>query len=164
MGTANSKEHGGGGGSRKSGDLRPGALGLDRLPGPLTLKEYKSRLATSEGTQTLFFPQSGLQVSEKKCSRLHVRLHRVNPIGCLQVNYAFVSLRGLYPNAPDKPNQDSLCVHTHYGGDPEQAFFGIYDGHGEYGTECSQFAKDKVSSAHLCAHVILHMRFIHVLG
>lgn len=62
-----------------------------------------------------------------------------------QVNYAFVSLRGLYPGAPDKPNQDSLCVHTQYGGDPEQAFFGIYDGHGEFGTECSQFAKDKVS-------------------
>eukprot|EP00983_Pelagomonas_calceolata_P096373 1158122-Pelagomonas_calceolata.AAC.7 len=61
-----------------------------------------------------------------------------------QVKYAFVSLRGLYPSAPDKPNQDSLCVHTHYGGDPESAFFGIFDGHGEFGTECSQFAKDKV--------------------
>lgn len=43
-----------------------------------------------------------------------------------------------------KANQDSLCVHTHFGGDPEQAFFGVYDGHGEYGTQCSQFAKDKV--------------------
>lgn len=44
-------------------------------------------------------------------------------------------------------------MHTHYGGDPEQAFFGIYDGHGEFGTECSQFAKDKVS---LRACVLMH--------
>jgi hypothetical protein len=50
--------------------------------GPLTAKDYKSRLATSEGTQTLYFPQS----------RLTIR-------------YAFVSQRGYYPDSPDKANQ-----------------------------------------------------------
>ncbi|KAF5836999.1 phosphatase 2C-like domain-containing protein [Dunaliella salina] len=122
MGTANSKD---GNAKQQHGNahVKPGGLSAlaHNLPGPLSLKEYKSRLATSDGSQTLYFSQSGLKVK-----------------------YAFVSQRGLYPSAPDKPNQDSLCVHTHYGGDPESAFFGIFDGHGEFGTECSQFAKDKV--------------------
>ncbi|KAL6754679.1 phosphatase 2C and cyclic nucleotide-binding/kinase domain-containing protein-like protein [Haematococcus lacustris] len=89
--------------------------------GPLTAKDYKSRLVTSEGTQTLTLPQSSITL-----------------------RYAFVSQRGYYPDTPSKANQDSLCIHTHFGGDPEQVFFGVFDGHGEYGTQCSQFAKDKV--------------------
>ena len=95
--------------------------------GPLTAKDYKARLASSEGTQTIFFPHSGVTIK-----------------------YAFVSQRGYYPDSPDKANQDSLCVHTHFGGDPEQGFFGVFDGHGEYGTQCSQFSKDKVRSAIGC--------------
>lgn len=89
--------------------------------GPLTAKDYKSRLVSSEGVQTLHFPTSGYTV-----------------------RYAYVTQRGYYPDAVDKANQDSLCVHSMFGGDPEQALFGVFDGHGEYGTQCSQFAKDKV--------------------
>eukprot|EP00195_Chlamydomonas_chlamydogama_P010756 CAMPEP_0202906016 /NCGR_PEP_ID=MMETSP1392-20130828/37031_1 /ASSEMBLY_ACC=CAM_ASM_000868 /TAXON_ID=225041 /ORGANISM="Chlamydomonas chlamydogama, Strain SAG 11-48b" /LENGTH=1079 /DNA_ID=CAMNT_0049594355 /DNA_START=194 /DNA_END=3430 /DNA_ORIENTATION=- len=89
--------------------------------GPLTAKDYKSRLASSEGTQTLYFPQHGFTL-----------------------RYAFVSQRGYYPDSPDKANQDSLCIHPHFGGDGEQALFCVFDGHGEYGTQCSQFARDKV--------------------
>ncbi len=95
--------------------------------GPLSAKEYKARLATSEGTQTVHFPMTGVTI-----------------------RYAFVSQRGYYPGSPDKANQDSLCVHTHFGGDPEQVFVGVFDGHGEYGTQCSQFAKDKVRAAWDC--------------
>lgn len=43
-------------------------------------------------------------------------------------------------------------MHTHFGGEPDQAFFGVFDGHGEYGTQCSQFAKDKVRGRGLCQH------------
>jgi hypothetical protein len=68
----------------------------------------------------------------------------VLPKAGLTLRYAFVSQRGYYPGSPDKPNQDSLCVHTAFGGEPDQAFFGVFDGHGEFGTQCSQFAKDKV--------------------
>eukprot|EP00798_Chlamydomonas_sp_ICE-L_P004753 gene4753-34503_t len=104
-------------------DHEGGSVANGHLPttGPLTAKDYKSRLTTSEGTQNLFFPQTGYTM-----------------------RYAFVTQRGLYPDAPDKANQDSLCVHTYFGGDPEQALFGVFDGHGEYGTQCSQYAKDKV--------------------
>lgn len=100
--------------------LQPGVVFL-HCAGPLTAKDYKARLSTSEGTQTIYFPHTNITI-----------------------RYAFVSQRGYYPDSPDKANQDSLCVHTHFGGDPEQVFFGVFDGHGEYGTQCSQFAKDKV--------------------
>mmetsp|Transcript_28754 Transcript_28754/g.73192 ORF Transcript_28754/g.73192 Transcript_28754/m.73192 type:complete len:433 (+) Transcript_28754:185-1483(+) len=125
MGCGSSKESTDGGGKKDFSDLQlnqDGALAV-YLPttGPLTAKDYKARLSASEGTQTIYFPHSGVTI-----------------------RYAFVSQRGYYPDSPDKANQDSLCIHTHFGGDPEQVFFGVFDGHGEYGTQCSQFAKDKV--------------------
>lgn len=89
--------------------------------GPLTAKEYKERLTSSEGTQSVHLPESGYTI-----------------------RYAYVSQRGYYPDSPDKANQDSFCVHTYFNGDPEQHFFGVFDGHGEFGTQCSQFAKDMV--------------------
>mmetsp|Transcript_42463 Transcript_42463/g.127296 ORF Transcript_42463/g.127296 Transcript_42463/m.127296 type:complete len:1094 (-) Transcript_42463:580-3861(-) len=89
--------------------------------GPLSAKDYKSRLTSSEGTQTVKFPTT-------RCT----------------IKFAFATLRGLYPDSPDKPNQDSLCALPQFGGDEEQALFGVFDGHGEYGTECSLFARDKV--------------------
>ena len=89
--------------------------------GPLNAKDYKSRLSSSEGTQSLYFPSCGYTI-----------------------RYAYVTQRGYYPDAPDKANQDSLCSHPQFGGDMEQALFGVFDGHGEYGTQCAQFARDKV--------------------
>ncbi|GFH20427.1 predicted protein [Haematococcus lacustris] len=124
MGCGSSKEREGNEGTGSDFDPLNGAgvASSTFLPtsGPLTAKDYKSRLVTSEGTQTLTLPQSSITL-----------------------RYAFVSQRGYYPDTPSKANQDSLCIHTHFGGDPEQVFFGVFDGHGEYGTQCSQFAKDK---------------------
>lgn len=90
--------------------------------GPLTAKDYKGRLVTSEGTQCVHLPRSGYTI-----------------------RYAYVNQRGYYPDSPDKQNQDSFCVHTAFNGDPEQHLFGVFDGHGDSGTQCSQFARDKVS-------------------
>ncbi|KAI8469911.1 MAG: phosphatase 2C-like domain-containing protein [Monoraphidium minutum] len=91
--------------------------------GPLTAKQYKERLTTSEGTQSVHLPGSGYTI-----------------------RYAYVSQRGYYPDSPDKLNQDAFCVHTYFGGDPDQQFFGVFDGHGEFGTQVAQFARDKVPS------------------
>eukprot|EP00249_Psilotum_nudum_P036987 c9217_g1_i1 orf=308-832(+) len=55
--------------------------------------------------------------------------------------YSHLSQRGYYPEALDKANQDSFCVHSQFGKDPNDHFFGVFDGHGEYGTQCSQFVK-----------------------
>lgn len=73
--------------------------------GPLSAKDYKSRLQSSEGTQTVIFPTTGFTI-----------------------RYAHVTLRGLYPTSPDKANQDSLCALPQFAGDPEQALFGVFDG------------------------------------
>ncbi|KAF8060315.1 protein phosphatase 2C [Scenedesmus sp. PABB004] len=103
----------------------PGFTGIDLYnsapAGPLTAREYKARLVTSEGTQCVTLPRSGYTI-----------------------RYAYVSQRGYYPDSPDKPNQDSFCVHTSFNGDPEQHLFGVFDGHGDAGTLSSQFARDKV--------------------
>lgn len=40
--------------------------------------------------------------------------------------------------------QDAVCAYRRFAGDPEQMFFGVFDGHGQHGTSCAQFAKDKV--------------------
>ena len=52
--------------------------------------------------------------------------------------------RGYYPDAPTKDNQDAYSVLTAFGGAPGDHFFGVFDGHGEKGTQCAQFAADKV--------------------
>ena len=60
------------------------------------------------------------------------------------INYAFLSQRGLYPDQPDKPNQDAVLVREGINGYAGQHLIGILDGHGETGAECAQFAKAKV--------------------
>lgn len=61
-----------------------------------------------------------------------------------RLEYSVLSQRGFYPDAPDKENQDSFCVKTQVQGDPNIHFFGVFDGHGQYGTECSNFVKDRL--------------------
>jgi serine/threonine protein phosphatase PrpC len=40
-------------------------------------------------------------------------------------------------------NQDALCALTNFCGDTSTHFFGVFDGHGEKGAPCAQFAADK---------------------
>lgn len=63
------------------------------------------RQPSTEPTQTLHLPSAGLTV-----------------------RYAYASQRGYYPNDPTKSNQDALCVLPVFGGDKEQALFGVFDG------------------------------------
>ncbi|KAL2929081.1 Protein phosphatase 2C and cyclic nucleotide-binding/kinase domain-containing protein [Bienertia sinuspersici] len=71
-----------------------------------------------------------------------------------ELRYSFLSQRGYYPDALDKANQDSFCIHTPFGTDPNDHFFGVFDGHGEFGAECSQFVKRK-----LCENLLRNSRF-----
>lgn len=74
------------------------------VSGPVSAFEYAARLSTS-GTQSIHFLNS----------RLSVR-------------YAHSSERGYYPDTLNKANQDALCAHLRFGGDPEQALFAVFDG------------------------------------
>ncbi|KAJ0405767.1 hypothetical protein P43SY_003617 [Pythium insidiosum] len=59
----------------------------------------------------------------------------------LTIQYAFVSQRGYYPDALDKPNQDAYTVIPSFNGDDSKMYFGVFDGHGTTGDLCSTFAK-----------------------
>lgn len=46
--------------------------------------------------------------------------------------------------ARKKANQDSYYCETHFAGDDQKAFFSVFDGHGQFGDICSQFAAELV--------------------
>lgn len=60
-----------------------------------------------------------------------------------RLSYVYVSQRGFYPTALTKANQDSYLVCENFLGNNSH-FFGIFDGHGEFGDFCSHFAADQV--------------------
>ncbi|KAL4563515.1 hypothetical protein LXL04_027558 [Taraxacum kok-saghyz] len=74
--------------------------------------------------------------------------------GNYRLQYSYLSQRGYYPDALDKANQDSFCIHTPFGSNPNDHFFGVFDGHREYGAQCSQFVKQK-----LCENLLRNSRF-----
>ncbi|GKV06667.1 hypothetical protein SLEP1_g18527 [Rubroshorea leprosula] len=76
------------------------------------------------------------------------------PSGNYELRYSYLSQRGYYPDALDKANQDSFCIHTPFGTNPDDDFFGVFDGHGEFGAQCSQFVKRK-----LCENLLRDSRF-----
>lgn len=61
---------------------------------------------------------------------------------CLE--FSVFSQKGHYPEMPDKENQDSFCIKTHIQGNPNVHFFGVFDGHGQFGSECSNFVKNRL--------------------
>ena len=92
--------------------------------GPVTQEEYNERIVCSEGAHEVQVP--------------------LPEGGHYTLRYAYVTQRGYYPGQPNKANQDALCVHTNFGGNADEHVFAVFDGHGELGTECALFAKDKV--------------------
>ncbi|XP_047319350.1 probable protein phosphatase 2C 35 [Impatiens glandulifera] len=62
----------------------------------------------------------------------------------LKLGYSVLTQRGYYPETPHKENQDCYCVGTQIQGNPNVHFFGVFDGHGQFGTECSNFVKDRL--------------------
>jgi serine/threonine protein phosphatase PrpC len=61
-----------------------------------------------------------------------------------QLEYSAFTQRGHYPDSPDKENQDSYCIKTKVQENPNVHFFGVFDGHGQFGTECSNFVKNRL--------------------
>uniref|UniRef100_A0A5B6YSP9 protein-serine/threonine phosphatase n=1 Tax=Davidia involucrata TaxID=16924 RepID=A0A5B6YSP9_DAVIN len=60
------------------------------------------------------------------------------------LEYTVLTQRGYYPDTPDKENQDSFCIRTNLQGNPNVHFFGVFDGHGSFGAECSNFVKNRL--------------------
>jgi serine/threonine protein phosphatase PrpC len=91
-----------------------------RPTGPLTLEQIAARTTQTPNTV--------------------LKLHKVT------LEYACVSQCGYYPHELTKPNQDSYGVEAPLAGAgrADAAMFSVYDGHGEFGDLCSQFARDRV--------------------
>lgn len=65
-------------------------------------------------------------------------------LGGAKVRYAYLSQRGYYPDDPNKANQDALSITTKFASVTNDAFLGVYDGHGKHGEKCSQFTKKRL--------------------
>ena len=61
--------------------------------------------------------------------------------GGIRMRFAYLSQRGKYPDDPDKPNQDAYCIKHNFTNQMEDAFFGVFDGHGKDGHGCAQFTR-----------------------
>ena len=88
--------------------------------GPLTSAEYGRRIVSSEGVKNVTVPNA-----------------------TFSMKVAYVSQRGYYPESLNKANQDAFCFHHKLGGTTD-VFAGVFDGHGEHGTPCAEFARDKI--------------------
>ncbi|XVE65714.1 hypothetical protein DITRI_Ditri08aG0021700 [Diplodiscus trichospermus] len=60
------------------------------------------------------------------------------------LQYSVLTQHGYYPDTVDRENQDSFCIKTQIQGNPDVHFFGVFDGHGQFGAECSNFVKDRL--------------------
>lgn len=67
--------------------------------------------------------------------------------GIIHLSYAAMTQRGYYPNDPHKENQDAyyLCPSKFASGEGD-AFFAVFDGHGDRGGDCASFAADNLHS------------------
>ncbi|XP_022749017.1 probable protein phosphatase 2C 35 [Durio zibethinus] len=62
----------------------------------------------------------------------------------LTLQYSILTQRGYYPVAVETENEDSFCIKTQIQGKPNVHFFGVFDGHGEFGAQCSNFVKNRL--------------------
>ncbi|XVF62722.1 hypothetical protein PTKIN_Ptkin09bG0030900 [Pterospermum kingtungense] len=60
------------------------------------------------------------------------------------LQYSIFTQNGYYPDTLERENQDSFCIKTQIQGNPNVHFFGVFDGHGQYGAQCSNFVKDRL--------------------
>ena len=65
--------------------------------------------------------------------------------GLIHVQYAALTQRGYYPDKPHKENQDAYYINpTKFASGEGDAFFAVFDGHGDLGHDCAIFAKQKL--------------------
>ncbi|KMS95379.1 hypothetical protein BVRB_008860 [Beta vulgaris subsp. vulgaris] len=86
--------------------------------------------------------QSGVQgtpvFAERSLECISVPSHNFS------LEYSVLTQRGYYPDSPEKENQDSYCIKTRLHGNSNVHFFGVFDGHGQFGAQCSNYVKDKL--------------------
>ncbi|KAI8009961.1 putative protein phosphatase 2C 35 [Camellia lanceoleosa] len=66
------------------------------------------------------------------------------PCQNFRLECAVLTQHRYYPEMPGKENQDSFCIKTHIQDNPNVHFFGVFDGHGQLGSQCSNFVKTRL--------------------
>ncbi|KAL3927195.1 MAG: hypothetical protein SGBAC_013180 [Bacillariaceae sp.] len=61
-----------------------------------------------------------------------------------QIQYAYLTQRGYYPDNIGQPNQDDYSITLKLGGEANDAMFAVYDGHGSNGHDCAAFCKKDI--------------------
>ncbi|RLN48447.1 hypothetical protein BBJ28_00000060 [Nothophytophthora sp. Chile5] len=109
-------------------------------------------------------PEETTQAAGHRPSQKHIENTHHVKIGDYNLRYSYYSKRGYYPegtprasclsadagemalrfSSRKKANQDSYYCETHFAGDDQKAFFAVFDGHGQYGDICSQFAAEQL--------------------
>lgn len=63
----------------------------------------------------------------------------------LLLEYSSLTQRGHYPDSPERENQDSFVVKTQLQGNPNLHLFAVFDGHGQFGAQCSGLLRERLA-------------------
>ena len=63
----------------------------------------------------------------------------VAPSHNFKLEYSVLSQRAYY-----KENQDNFIIRTQIQGNPNVHFFWVFDGHGQFGAQCSNFVEERI--------------------
>lgn len=126
-------------------NLLPETLDQCNVPEP----DFEDGLTQDEK----FLAISRLEVNGRTRSSEGEKTHMIVPTkggARLQLRYGWVCQAGFYPEDLNKKNQDNLLVAPDLGSRyPDLSIFGVFDGHGKHGTECSTFAVERFSKCML---------------
>jgi serine/threonine protein phosphatase PrpC/CRP-like cAMP-binding protein len=114
---------------------------LQPPPSPAKPEEPKSKL-----------PSTATPVNRARDRIDAIKESRKVELNGVRMRYAYLSQRGHYPDDPLKANQDAYCVEESLTPGKQDAFFGVFDGHGATGDGCAIYTKKnlyKQVSAHL---------------
>ncbi|CAN1324500.1 Probable protein phosphatase 2C 35 [Linum perenne] len=101
--------------------------------------------SSSEGGGSRDYRQLELDAGKSKHLLTQRSLETVSvPSSNFRLQYSVLTQRGYYPDQPDKENEDSFVIKTQLQGNPDIHFFGVFDGHGQFGAPCSNFVKNRL--------------------
>ncbi|CAL1411615.1 unnamed protein product [Linum trigynum] len=102
-----------------------------------------SRYPTSSDDDSKGYRQIGAGKSKHLLTQMSLETISV-PSRNFRLQYSVLTQRGYYPDQPDKENEDSFVIKTQLQGNPDIHFFGVFDGHGQFGAKCSNFVKNRL--------------------
>lgn len=98
------------------------------------------------GNLATYSPLSISQIRERQEYSPHTLEYPIgnDSKGVIMLKYGYLCQRGLYPDDMDKENQDSFKIIPSFDGEDRTIMMGVFDGHGEYGDDCSGFVRDNI--------------------